>query len=370
MTLSTAMGAYLSMRGSRKTDDTGRRPDENYAREVMQLFTIGLTELNRDGTPKLVKGAEADTYDEDSVAGLARAFTGWDFNNTKTESRSSPMQPVADRHEMGIKEFLGIKIPQNTSARETLRIALDHLFNHENVGPFIGKQLIQRLVTSNPSPKYVERVTDVFNNNGSKVRGDLAAVLKAILLDPEARNTATVLADPNGGKLREPVLRFAAWSRACDTSSASGLWAIGNVSDPARFLGQSPMRSPSVFNFYRPGYLPPNTAIATAKKVAPEFQITTETSVAGYLNFMQGAITGSTDAKANYAKWLALAGDPVALAAEANLLLAANQFSLPRLKLMGETIAAMPFATNANLLDRVHVAVFLTLAAPEFLVTK
>lgn len=130
------------------------------------------------------------------------------------------------------------------------------------------------------------------------------------------------------------------------------------------------MRSPSVFNFYRPGYLPPNTAIATAKKVAPEFQITTETSVAGYLNFMQGAITGSTDAKANYAKWLALAGDPVALAAEANLLLAANQFSLPRLKLMGETIAAMPFATNANLLDRVHVAVFLTLAAPEFLVTK
>ncbi len=374
VTLSTAMGAYLSMKNSRKADSSGRQPDENYAREVMQLFTIGLVQLNLDGTPRLQGGAPVDTYGETDVSGLARAFTGWD-NATDKAGRTSPMFNRPERHETGEKTFLGITVPANTSAIETLRIALDRLFNHANVGPFIGRQLIQRLVTSNPSPAYVGRVAAVFNDNGAGVRGDLAAVLRAILVDTEARDADAALADAHGGKLREPILRFAAWARACNVNSASGDWRVQDTADPATRLGQSTMRSPSVFNFYRPGYVPPNTAIASAGNVAPEFQITTETSVAGYLNFMQAAISDSgglfsSDVKADYAAWLPLAGDPAALAAEANLLLAAGQLSAARVTIIRDAIAAMPSATNANRLNRVHAALLLTLAAPEFLVVK
>ena len=374
VTLSTAMGVYLSIKGSAQTDASGRQPDENYAREVMQLFTMGLVQLNADGTPQLQNGAPVDTYNEADVTGLARVFTGWNFLSTR-EGRSKPMVNKASLHETREKAFLGTTIPANTSATDSLRIALDRLFNHANVGPFIGKQLIQRLVASNPSPAYVGRVAAVFNNNGAGVRGDLAAVLQAVLLDTEARNTTASLADPNGGKLREPVLRFAAWARACNVTSPSGLWNIEDTADPAKRLGQSPMRSPSVFNFYRPGYLPPNTAIATAGKVAPEFQITTETSVAGYINFMQLAISDTqglfkSDAKADYTQWLALASDPAALAAEANLLLAANQLGAARVMRIRETVAAMPGVTSADQLNRIYTAILLTVAAPEFLVAK
>ena len=374
VTLSTAMGAYLSMKNSQKADATGRQPDENYAREVMQLFTIGLVQLNGDGTPQLQGGAPVETYGEADVSGLARAFTGWD-NETDKAGRTAPMFNRPERHETGAKTFLGITVPANTSATESLRLALDRLFNHANVGPFIGTKLIQRLVTSNPSPAYVGRVAAVFNNNGAGVRGDLTAVLRAILLDSEARSAATAQADANGGRLREPILRFAVWARACNVNSASGQWRVAETSDPATRLGQSAMRSPSVFNFYRPGYVPPNTAIASAGKVAPEFQITTETSVAGYLNFMQSAIsdTGglfSSDVKADYTAWLPLANDPAALAAEANLLLAANQLSAARETIIRNALAAMPAVTSTDRLNRVHAALLLTLAAPEFLVAK
>lgn len=374
VTLSTAMGAYLSMKNSRKADASGRQPDENYAREVMQLFTIGLVELNVDGTPRLQGGAAVETYGEADVSGLARAFTGWD-NETDKAGRTSPMFNRPERHETGEKTFLGITVPANTSATDSLRIALDRLFNHANAGPFFSRQLIQRLVASNPSPAYVGRVAAVFNNNGAGVRGDLAAVLRATLLDTEARNTAAAQSDANGGRLREPILRFAAWARACNVNSASGQWRVQDTADPATRLGQSAMRSPSVFNFYRPGYVPPNTAIASAGKVAPEFQITTETSVAGYLNFMQAAIsdTGglfSSDVKADYTAWLPLADNPAALAAEANLLLAADQLSAARATVIRDALAAMPAATATNRLNRVHAALLLTLAAPEFLVVK
>ncbi len=374
VTLSTAMGAYLSMRNSSKADASGRQPDENYAREVMQLFTLGLVQLNLDGTPRLQGGAQMDTYGEADVSGLARAFTGWD-NETDKAGRTSPMFIRPERHENGEKTFLGITIPANTPGTDSLRIALDRLFNHANVGPFFCKQLIQRLVSSNPSAAYVGRVAAVFNNNGSGVRGDLAAVLRATLLDAEARDTASELAGAHAGKLREPILRFAAWARACNVNSASGDWKVQDTADPATRLGQSPMRSPSVFNFYRPGYVPPNTAMASAGKVAPEFQITTETSVAGYLNFMQSAISNtsglfSSDVKANYVAWLPLAGDPAALAAEANLLLAANQLGADRVGLIRAAIAAMPSTTETQRLNRVYAVLLLTLAAPEFLVVK
>jgi uncharacterized protein (DUF1800 family) len=323
-------------------------------------------------------GSTIDSYGQADVTGLARVFTGWDYSSSDITTAVrvvTPLVNVANRHESGAKTFLGVTIPAGTSATESLRIALDTLFNHANVGPFIARQLIQRLVTSNPSPAYVGRVAAVFANNGSGTRGDLRAVLRAILTDAEARDLDAARATPGFGKLREPVLRFALWARASRVGSASGQWRLGNLSDPATRLGQSPLHSPSVFNFYRPGYVPPNTAIATASQVAPEFQITTETSVAGYLNFMQSAIAttngvSGSDVRPDYTAWLALAGDAAALAAEANLVLAAEQLSAERMALIRDALAAMPSATATDQLRRVQAALLLTLAAPDTLALK
>ena len=378
VTLAPAMGNFLSMRGSRKADASGRVPDENYAREVMQLFTIGLVELQADGTPRQAGGVGIDSYVQADVSGLARVFTGWDYASAANDTALSavtPMAPIESRHEAGSKSFLGSTIAAGTDAAASLRLALDTLFNHPNVGPFIGRQLIQRLVTSNPSPAYVGRVAAAFANNGSGVRGDLRAVLRAVLGDSQARDSAAALAAPGAGKLREPVLRFTQWARASAVASPSGQWRLGNLSDPATRLGQSPLHSPSVFNFYRPGYVPPGTPIAGATLVAPEFQITTETSVAGYLNFMQVAVASSSgiagsDLRPDYTLWLALAGDAAALAAEANLVLAAGQLAPANVAAIRDAVAAMPSGTDAQRLSRVHAALLLTLAAPEFLVLK
>jgi uncharacterized protein (DUF1800 family) len=381
VTLSPAMGDYLSMRGSRKADTQGRQPDENYAREVMQLFTIGLVQLNVDGTPRLTSGRTTDTYVQADVTGLSRVFTGWDRVPAGNEIEQSaqqllmPMVSTANRHETGTKTFLGTTIAENTNAAASLRSALDVLFNHANVGPFIGRQLIQRLVTSNPSPAYVASVAAAFANNGSGVRGDLKAVLRAVLTHSEARQLNAARSDNGYGKLREPVLRFTQWARAAKANSASGQWKLGSLSDPAARLGQSPLRSPSVFNFYRPGYVPPNTLIATASRVAPEFQITTESSVAGYLNFMQSAISttsgvNGSDILPNYSAWLPSAGDPAALADEANLVLAAGQLPAARVNLIRDAIASMPSTSDADKRRRVQAALLLTLAAPDYLVMK
>ena len=373
VTLSPAMGTYLSMRGSRRADASGRQPDENYAREVMQLFSIGLVDLEPDGTPKA-----SDSYGQTDVTGLARVFTGWDYaaGVTGTPDRAiTPMAHTASRHEPGEKRFLGQTIAAGTDGPTSLARALDVLFNHPNVGPFIGRQLIQRLVTSNPSAAYVGRVAAVFANNGQGQRGDLKAVLRAVLSDAEARDDSAALASSRGGKLREPVLRFTQWARAAKLASASGQWRLPSLGDPAQRLGQSPLHSPSVFNFYRPGYVPPNTAIASANLVAPEFQITTESSVAGYLNFMQSAVAtvngvSGSDLKPDYGAWLALAGDPAALVAEANLVLAAGQIGAGTLTTIRDAVVAMPSGSDAALRNRVLATLLLTLAAPEFLVLR
>ena len=379
VTLSPAMGGYLSMRGSQKANPaTGRQPDENFAREVMQLFTIGLTTLEPDGTPRLANGAPIETYGPADVSGLARALTGWDFVSgpgidPATEIRAiTPMQPVASRHETGEKRFLGTVVPAGTGARETLSIALDTLVAHPNVGPFIGRQLIQRLVCSNPSPDYVQRVAAVFADNGARVRGDLKAVLRAILTDPEARWPDTRAA---GAKLTEPVLRFTQWARAFGVNSPSGAWALGDTSDAATRLGQSPLRSVSVFNFYRPGHVPPNTALASAGLVAPEMQITSETSVAGYLNFMQTAIGSSTgflgsDLRPDYASLLPLADDPNALVDALNLTLAAGRLGDAAQRTIRDAVTAMTTGTDTHRLQRVRAAVLLTMACPDYMVLK
>jgi uncharacterized protein (DUF1800 family) len=373
---SAPMGEYLTYRGSVKQNlTTGAMPDENYAREVMQLFTIGLVQLNQDGTPRLTGGVAQETYTLDDITGLARVFTGWNYDLTGTtaevpEFKRRPMIVTAKNHETGVKTFLGTTIPAGTSGENSLTMALDTIFGHANLAPNISRQLIMRLVTSNPTPAYVARVTAVFNNDGTGVKGNMKAIIKAILLDDEARNSANIT-NPAFGKQREPILRLAAWVRATDATSTADNWSIGNTSDPASRLGQSPLRSGSVFNFFRPGYVPPNSAVASAGMVAPEFGITNESSVVGYLNYMQGVVkNGAGDVKSVYAHLLTLADSSVGMLDELNLIMAAGQLSPATIALIKSALDTMGFGTDALRLNRIYTALVLVLASPEFIIQK
>jgi len=387
-----AMGIYLSHLRNRKGDPvTGRVPDENFAREVMQLFSIGLLELNQDGTPRLVNGAPVETYTNADTSGIARVFTGWSwaapttsdqaFNGSTTATYPDrsvrPMQAYPQFHETGAKSFLGITIPPNTSAQASMKIAMDTLFNHPNLCPFVGRQLVQRLVTSNPSPGYVGRVAAACANNGAGVRGDMKAIIRAILLDAEARD-AGKLADPQWGKVREPVLRLSNWARCFGATSASGNWTIRGLDSPSTSLGQQPLRAPSVFNFYRPGYSPPNTGIAAAGLVAPEFQAIGETSVVGYTNYMQGvivngagvAVNGVRDVRANYTAEQAVADNPDALIDRIDLCLTNGTMPAAMRQEIRNAVNAISVTTTSGRANRVHTAILLTMASPEYLVQK
>jgi uncharacterized protein (DUF1800 family) len=380
-----SMGHYLShFRNEREDPVTGRIPDENYAREVMQLFSIGLWQLNQDGTRRRDgNGNYIPTYMQDDVSGLARVFTGWSWAGPdRSQTRWSgglgvtwreQMQNYPNFHSLSEKRFLGVTIPPNTSGEASLRIALDTLFNHPNVGPFIGRQLIQRFVTSNPSPEYVGRVAAAFNNDGTGVRGDMRAVLRAVLLDPEARD-ASAANQPTWGKLREPMVRFGNWMRAFDArAQAQPLrYAIWNLEDNVSSLGQNPLRAPSVFNWFRPNYAPPGEVLNQGL-TAPEFQITHETTATGYVNFVTHIVErGYDDFDAapimpNYTAEIALANDPAALMDRLNLLLAAGRMSAATRQTILEAVNAVPASQAAR---RVHTAVALTMISPEFIVQK
>ena len=372
---SVAMGGYLTFKGNRKANvSTGSLPDENYAREVMQLFSIGLVQLNQDGSVKLAtNGQPLESYVQEDVSQMARVFTGWDTDATVGTIDDPnriviPMVQYATRHELGTKSFLGTVIPANTDGVNSLRIALDTLVAHPNMGPFVGRQLIQRLVTSQPSAAYVSRVAGVFNNNGSGVKGDLRAVIRAVLLDPDARSDSA-LTDPTFGKLREPILRFVQWARTFGVTDATDLWRIGDLTDPAGKLGQSPLRSPSVFNFFRPGYVPPNSPIGL--RTVPEFQITTESSVAGYINFMQGIIgNGIVGLFPDYATIRPLVSDSAALLAELNVILAGGQLSAATLASLKTALDTINIATTQGSNNRLYAAVMLVLASPEYITLK
>ncbi len=378
VTTSTAMSLYLTYRGNTKYNPiTGALPDENYARELMQLFTIGLIKLNPDGSSVTKNGVPVESYSLEDITGLARVFTGWDFdlttsNTTTPDYHRRALKQVPSKHENGTASFLGKTLPAGLAGEVQLGMSLDILFTHANIAPFISRQLIQRFVTSNPSAGYISRVSAIFINNGKGVRGDLKAVIKAILLDTEARSSAN-LSNPRFGKVREPLLRFLAWARTFNANSPADTWLIGNTNDLGTRLGQSPLRSPTVFNFFRPGYVPPNTAIANASLVAPEMQLVNESSVAGYLNFMQFAVNGSRrvgDLSADYRNLLPLADNATTLVNELNLLLAAQQISSNNITTIKNAISSMPSGTDSNRLQRIHAALTLVLATPEFIVLK
>lgn len=394
VTLHPMMGLYLSHLGNEKGDlASGRVPDENFAREVMQLFTIGLTELNADGSPRLsADNKPIDTYKTSDVQGLARVFTGFSWNGPDKELGRfqgwipAPdrdillMQAYPDMHSTKQKTFLGTTIAQSNVADPPgdLQVALDALFNHPNVGPFISKQLIQRLVSSNPSAAYIERVASAFNDNGQGVRGDMKAVLTAILIDSEARSLHTVN-QQTSGRLREPILRFAHWMRSFNATSVSGRYKILGTDDPATSLGMTVLRSPSVFNFYRPGYVPPQTPIADANLVSPEMQITHQTSVAGYLNSMLATIEigggFNYDIKTDFPYSLTLADDTQALINHVDLLLTHGAMSVSLNQLIADAVDTIVLSQGgserqAQLLKRVQIAVTLAMSSPEYIVQK
>ncbi|HUE66075.1 MAG TPA: DUF1800 domain-containing protein [Rhizomicrobium sp.] len=396
------MGVYLTYMSNQKEDPNGTRtPDQNYARELMQLMTIGLYKLNPDGTNQLDgSGNPIPTYSQNDILGLAKVFTGlaWYSPNPTTSTFNggnkdpnatiTPMIAYPQFHSTSEKDFLGVTILA-TSTPDTVgdvKIALDTLFNHPNVGPFISFRLIQQLVTSNPSPAYVQRVASVFNNNGSGVRGDMTAVITAILTDTEARTAANETA-PGFGKLREPVVRLANWMRAFSVTSQSGNWLMTSTS-ASTSLGESPLTSSSVFNFWRPGYAPPNTQLAANNLLAPEFQSVNEVTNAGYLNTMQGAIgngIGSVpsggsgaDIQSQYSAETAVANDASALADLMNRLLLYGQMSSTLHQRLVDAVngVAIPGGSatqaqiNAALLNRAKIAVFLTMASNEYLAQR
>ncbi|CAN5626150.1 DUF1800 domain-containing protein [soil metagenome] len=401
------MGIYLTHIKNQKEDPAkGRIPDQNFAREILQLFTIGVLQLNSDASVKTDSAGKAlETYTGADVGGLSRVFTGFSWSGPDTsDSRffggGSPvdvnrtwtaMQPYAKYHSTSEKAFLGQSIAAGGTATTDLKAALDTIFMHPNVGPFIGKQLIQRLVTSNPSPAYITRVAAAFADNGAGVRGDMKAVLRAILLDSEARNPASMTA-ANFGKLKEPVLRMTGFLRAFNATSDSGRFLIGTTDDPGSQLGQSPMRAPTVFNFFRPGYQAPDSKTAGVGLAAPEMQITHETTVVGYANFMRNAVQSGIgqngldgkatrrDVQANYAPALAVADDPAKLVDlvmsklvpdaapdfKTEIQQAVESVTLPALKADASNQTAIDNARK----NRVYIATYLTVVSPEFLVQK
>jgi uncharacterized protein (DUF1800 family) len=410
ITLNIAMGEFLNTLGNQKEDaTTGRLPDENYAREVMQLFTIGLLQLNVDGTPKLgANGQALETFTQSDVSNLARVFTGYESDNSEGYSQSAiaptytirnvgytrrPMVLNANRHSSLRAEFLGAVVEAGTDGKTALKIALDTLFQHLNVGPFFARQMIQRLVCSDPSPNYVARVATVFNNNGKGERGDLAAVFKAILLDTEAISAAG-LTSTTFGKLREPMVRTAQWARTFKATSLKGTWKIGNPNYSAvDALGQSPLQAPSVFNFFRPGYIPPSTAMALSKATAPEFQLVNESTTASYINYLQNflingmwvrapelitspdsaTVTDGPDIVPDYTAELALVGKPAELINRFNLLLCAGQLSSETVTMMVTALSydqASASSSDSTKRSYVAKALMFVMCCSEYLVQK
>lgn len=384
VTLSTEMGRYLSMLRNDKPDAaSGRRADENYARESMQLFTIGLYQLNADGTRRLDgSGNPIPSYTQADVENLARVYTGWAYARQNPgdgdfqygpEMPLKPMEAYESHHDTAAKTLVGgIAVPAGGSAAADLKIALDTLFNHPNTAPFISRQLIQRLVTSNPSNAYVARVAAVFADNGQGTRGDLFAVARAILTDDEAVNGAS--GDPaHFGKLREPLVRAAHLWRAFHAVGKNGRYDYWNPETP---LSQAALRANSVFNFFRPDYQPPG-ALTQSQRVCPECQITNESSAtllenellnfAGLYKSSAGLSNGGDFPDQaivlDFTPWEAKAADPASLLDDLNLVFLAGRMSAAMKQALVDDLSNIPATQPAQ---RLSEAVALIVGSPQY----
>ncbi len=384
------MGYYLSHLRNRKGDPAAQRyPDENYAREVMQLFSIGLWELNEDGSHKLdARGREIPTYDNETITHFARVFTGQSFGGPNIHTvhhqhfYEAPMNfsvamPIwEEEHDQGEKRLLrGMRIPAHADdpgrrAAHDLEDAFDNLFFHPNVGPFFGRLLIQRLVTSNPSPRYIRRVAEAFKNNGRAVRGDMRAVIKAILLDEEARK-----ADPAAlgtGRLREPYLRYVNLARSFNAGSEAGKFKIDDH-DTFEATNQILFRSPSVFNFFLPDYQPPGP-MADAGLYGPEFQIMTSstaiTAVNHYMKTIESGfgdhVDGPDTMRLNLTEEVALVAEPEKLIELLDTKMAAGQLSPATKGILLDAWQHMPVGYSAT--EKVKALMQLITISPDFAV--
>jgi uncharacterized protein (DUF1800 family) len=413
VTLHPAMGRFLSMLGNRKTDTAlNIRPDENYAREIMQLFSIGLVQLNLDGSPILQSGQPIPTYGQNQVRGFAHVFTGWNFSGCTQASYSdcepgnpyeqpwtTPMAAVEAFHDTSTnKQLLIYPSAQPTgglliaggNAQQEMDIAIDNIFNHPNVGPFVAKHLILRLITSNPTPAYVARIAAVFNNNGQGVRGDLKAVVRAILLDTEARTGP--MSSSTFGKLREPITKLVKLWRLTNARSGNGrVFRYSHIRDE---FAQFPLSAPSVFNFFKPNFAQPGE-IRNAGLVSPEFQIATDTTLVSAPNqlgwrimlFYMGSrysvvyengVPVPEETLMDYSALKLLAATPAALIEHLNLHLMSGQMSgsmksLLINRLNGQVPDAVPGQAPGApdvLLWRVQQALYLIVNSPEFNIQK
>ncbi|MBS0360898.1 MAG: DUF1800 family protein [Proteobacteria bacterium] len=426
VTLHPAMGIYLNIIGNMQADnDPTRHPDENYGREIMQLMSIGLVKLNNDGSQQLdANGAPVAAYSHNDIAGLATTFTGWGWYNAKpsaatfakqpgdgSDTASSDVQPLIAYpayHSQLAKTFLGTTIPAYTGAQPTtaagaaalaayqaqgLDTAIRTVANHPNVGPFLALRLIQRFVTSNPSPAYINRVATVFNGAAGGTRGDLFATLQAVLTDTEALSQ-TPTSSPTAGKLREPVVRMAHFLRATGAQSTaaattpSGNWTPYEDFSAPTALAQAPLSAPSVFNFWAFDFTPNGSAIAQAGKVAPEFQAVDVLTVAGYANTMTQVVQAKGwpggDVVTTYAGEIAAltpanataADNDQALIDRLNLLYFGGQMSptlsarLTRvISSTGADVKAPTAAQRAQIrLDKTRNALLIVTTSPEYLV--
>jgi len=366
VTLSPSMGTYLDMANNVKADPVaGTNPNENYGREVLQLFSVGLVKLNADGTPMLDNGGNPiPTYSQETVEGYAHVFTGWTYPAKKknTTDLNGPyyvgrMLPRDQYHDTGTKGLLnGVTVSLGTAPE--LEFAMDTIAAHPNVGPFIGTRLIQALVKSNPSPAYVQRVSTAFADNGQGVRGDMKALIRAVLLDPEARAGDTQAASTADGKLREPVVYMTRLLRAF-TARGSG----AGLQWYAQAMRQDPFDSPSVFNFYPPSYKPQGYAL-----FGPEFKLVNSPSLAARLNFAYDLANGGLPGKPvlNFTALISAAGNDTDLisALDAALL----HGTMPA-NLKSAIAGALPSAAGDNK-QRAMLALYIVAASPAFNIQK
>ncbi|MBI5382510.1 MAG: DUF1800 family protein [Opitutae bacterium] len=378
VTLSPMMGIYLShLRNRKATSATSAQPDENYAREIMQLFTIGLNQLQPDGTLKLAaSGLPIPTYDNATITEMAKVFTGWSYYTATPATTSftggaadyiNPMTLFSAFHEDGAKTIVTGKIlPSNQGGAKDLKDALDTLFLHPNTPPFVCRQLIQRLVTSNPSPGYVYRVARVFEDNGKGVRGDLGAVIRAILLDYEARSPA-IAATVGYGKLKEPLLRGTALLRAFGAAADNGRYAI---TTGTALLAQAPLDAPTVFNFFEPDYVLPG-ALAAAGLYAPEYQILTDTTAITVPNFLYSYLYATRSLTAiglDLSGLLLLAQQAGPLADYLNTVFCGGAMPATMRARLVTALGTMP--SNTTDLERVRSAIYLVITSPEAAIQK